>query len=98
MHNNDIIKTINNTLHFPELAKAYDNLSAFDKRDLEKTFENILSDEFSRGYNECMYDYDDGFKDGQNELRFEAIEKLKEEFEDDKQIKISKLIEILKSV
>ena len=95
MHNNDIIKTINDTLHFPKLAQAYNNLSTFDRRDLEKVFEDALNDEYSRGYKECMYEYDDGFEDGQNELYSKVIQKLKSEFEDESQIKVSKLIEII---
>ena len=74
----DIIEILQDTLHYPEFAKAYEALDKFRKDDLETLFDDVIKERINDAIAEFENDFDSGFKLGKDE----TLEALENKFEE----------------
>lgn len=76
MTTDEIIDILQDTLHYPELANAYDKLDSFRKEELHSLIYDSVNCAIDLALGEQKASFDDGFKKGQAELADEIIQRL----------------------
>jgi hypothetical protein len=67
MNSEKIILILTDTLHYPEIAQALENMSAFDRKKLVAQLNKIIYEAIDLGKEICKDENDTVFDDGYNE-------------------------------